>query len=200
MNETVKSRFLLLLSLLLGLALAACSMGESEEPPLKGARMGGPFTLTAQDGRTVTQDDFAGQYRIVYFGFTHCPDICPTDLATIGQAMRLFEEEHPERAAKVQPLFITVDPARDTPEAMAEYASAFHPRILGLTGTPDQIADAAKKHGIYYARGETQAGGGYAMDHTRVVVLYGRGGEPIALLPYEQGAEAVAAELDRWVR
>ena len=200
MNETVKSRFLLLLSLLLGLALAACSMGESEEPPLKGARMGGPFTLTAQDGRTVTQDDFAGRYRIVYFGFTHCPDICPTDLATIGQAMRLFEEEHPQRAAKVRPLFITVDPERDTPEAMAEYASAFHPRILGLTGTPGQIADAAKKHGIYYARGETQPGGGYAMDHTRVVVLYGREGEPIALLPYEQGAEAVAAELARWVR
>lgn len=199
MNETAKPRFLLLLSLLLGLAVAACSPGGAE-PPLAGATMGGPFTLTAGDGRTVTQDDFAGRYRIVYFGFTHCPDICPTDLATIGQALRLFEDEHPKRAAKVQPLFITVDPERDTPEVVKDYAAAFHPRILGLTGTPQQIADAAKKHGIYYAKGEAQPGGGYAVDHTRYIVLYGPEGEPIALLPHEQGPQAVAAELERWVR
>ncbi|MFN3387360.1 MAG: SCO family protein [Allosphingosinicella sp.] len=198
MNETAKPRFLLLLSLLLGLLAAACSPAAA--PPLEGAKMGGPFTLTAEDGRTVTEKDFAGRYRIVYFGFTHCPDICPTDLATIGQALRLFEEEHPKRAEKVQPLFVTVDPERDTPEQMARYTSSFHPRILGLTGTPEQIADAAKKHGIYYAKGEAQPGGGYPVDHTRVVVLYGTEGEPIALLPYEQGAEAVAAELARWVR
>lgn len=200
MNETAKPRFLLILSLLLGLVAAACSPGGGEAPPLEGAKMGGPFTLTAADGRTVTEKDFAGQYRIVYFGFTHCPDICPTDLATIGQALRLFEEEHPKRAEKVRPLFITVDPERDTAQQMARYSASFHPRILGLTGTPEQIADAAKKHGIYYAKGETEPGGGYAVDHTRVVVLYGPQGEPIALLPYEQGAEAVAAELARWVR
>lgn len=200
MNETAKPRFLLLLSMLIGALLAACTPGGGEEPPLKGARMGGPFTLTAHDGRTVSEKDFAGQYRIVYFGFTHCPDICPTDLATMGQAMRLFEEEHPRRAGKVQPLFITVDPERDTPAAMAKYASAFHPRILGLTGTPDQVAQVAKNHAVYYARGEAQPGGGYNVDHSRMMVLFGPEGEPIALLPWEQGPEAVAAELARWVR
>ena len=199
MNESVMKRFFLLIAPFF-LALAACSPGGGGEPPLKGARMGGPFTLTAHDGRTVTEKDFAGQYRIVYFGFTHCPDVCPTDLAVIGAGLRAFEEKHPERAAKVQPLFITVDPERDTPAVMKDYAEAFHPRILGLTGTPEQIADVAKKHALYYAKEAQQPGGGYNVNHGRMIVLFGLEGEPIALVPHEKGGEAVAAELDRWVR
>lgn len=199
MNETAKCRFLLLLSLLAGLLLAACSPGAAE-PPLKGARIGGPFTLVGGDGRAVTDRDFASKYRIVYFGFTHCPDVCPTDLAAIGQALRRFEREDPERAARVQPIFISVDPERDTPAVVRDYAAAFHPRLIGLTGTPEQIAAVAKRFAVYYAKGDVQPGGGYAVDHSRVVLLMGPDGAPIALLPEDKGVDGILAELKRWVK
>ena len=140
MNETAKPRFLTILGLLLGLALAACS-GGGGEPPLKGAAIGGPFTLTDQDGRPATDRDFAGRYRIMYFGFTHCPDVCPTDLAVIGEALRRFEKSDPERAARVVPIFVSVDPERDTPPVLKDYVSAFHPRLVGLTGTKAQVSE-----------------------------------------------------------
>lgn len=195
MNETSAPRFRPLLCL--ALALAACS-GAPEEPPLKGAAIGGPFSLTNQDGKAVTERDFAGRYRILYFGFTHCPDVCPTDLAVLGQALRRFEKERPARAARVVPIFVSVDPERDTPAVVKEYVSAFHPRLVGLTGTPTQVAEMIKRYGAYGAREETQPGGGYNVNHSRIAILIGPDGTPIALLPYEQGAEAVAAELERW--
>ena len=198
MNETAKSRIFLILSLFLGLAAAACQ-GPAEEPPLKGARIGGPFTLVNQDGRTVTDASFAGKYRIVYFGFAHCPDICPTDLATIAQAMRLLEKDEPELAARVQPLFITVDPERDTPAALKPYAAAFHPRIAALTGTPEQVAAAAKAHAVYFTKRPLE-GGGYTMDHQRIIFLMDPDGKPLAMLPHEDGPEALLKELRRWVR
>lgn len=196
MNETRPSRLRPTLFLFLGLALAACS----EEPPLKGAAIGGPFSLVNQDGRAVTERDFAGQYRIMYFGFTHCPAICPTDLAVIGQALRRFEESDPARAARVTPIFVSVDPQRDTPAVLKEYVAAFHPRLTGLTGSPKQVADMIRRYGAYGAKGEATAGGGYNVDHSRVAELIGPDGAPIALLSYDKGAEAVAGELDRWVR
>lgn len=194
MNEVSK-----ILSLLLALALAACSGGNGE-PPLKGAAIGGPFTLTDQDGRPATDRDFAGRYRIMYFGFTHCPDVCPTDLAILGQALRRFEKSDPGRAARVVPIFVSVDPQRDTPAVLKEYVAAFHPRLIGLTGTPQQVADAIRKYGAYGEKEIPEAGGGYNVNHSRLAELIGPEGEPIALLPYDKGAEAVAAELDRWVR
>lgn len=199
MNETRFHRLRPILSLSLAFALAACS-GASDEPPLKGAAIGGPFTLTNQDGRRVTEKDFAGRYQILYFGFTHCPDICPTDLAIIGQALRRFEKSDPERAARVVPIFVTVDPERDTPPVIKDYVSAFHPRLVGLTGTPKQVADMVKRYGAYGAKEDPAAGGGYNVNHSRIAELIGPDGEPIALLPYEKGAEAVADELDRWVK
>jgi protein SCO1 len=200
MNERSKSRFLLVLSV--GLAAAAAGCGEAPAPPapLEGARLGGAFTLTDHRGRRVTEKDFEGRYRIAYFGFSACPDICPTDLATIGQALRRFETQHPERAARVVPTFITVDPERDTPEAIAGYVAAFHPRILGLTGSPQQIAHVARAHGVYYTKMPAEGGRGYTVDHSRLVLLFGPKGEPIAMLPWDKGADAVAAELERWVR
>jgi protein SCO1/2 len=188
-----------MLCLWVALALAACS-GAPEEPPLKGAAIGGPFALTDQDGRAVTERDFAGQYRIMYFGFTHCPDVCPLDLAVIGQALRRFEKSDPERAARVAPIFVSVDPERDTPPVLKEYVAAFHPRLVGLTGTPRQVAETVKRYGAYGEKGERSEGGGYLVNHSRIAELIGPDGAPIALLPYEKGAEAVAAELDRWVR
>jgi protein SCO1/2 len=197
MNETVKPRFFLLLPALAALALGACGAGKAEEPPLAGATIGGPFTLTDQNGRQVSDRDFAGKYRIVYFGFASCPDVCPTDLAHIGQAMRLLEKSDPALAAKVQPIFISVDPERDTPARLKEYAAAFHPRIVALTGTPQQIADAAKAYAVYYAKAPAD-NGEYGMDHLRVIFLMAPDGKPIAMLPHEKDAKAIAAEVERW--
>jgi len=199
MNETRSHRLRPLLFLSLALALAACS-GAAEDPPLKGASIGGPFTLTNQDGRQVTERDFAGKYRIMYFGFTHCPDVCPMDLAVIGQALRRFEKSDPARAARVEPIFVSVDPERDTPAVLKDYVGAFHPRLVGLTGTPEQVADMVRSYGAYGSKGDPTAGGGYNVNHSRIAELIGPDGKPIALLPYEKGADAVAAELGRWVR
>lgn len=190
----------LLAALLLALPLAACDRSGGSQPPLQGAAIGGPFTLTDQDGRQVSDRDFAGRYRITYFGFTYCPDVCPTDMQTIAQGLRLFEQEHPALAAKVQPVFISVDPGRDGPAELKQFVSAFHPRLVGLTGTPQQIAAVAKSHGIYYARQEPAKDAvGYNVDHSRVATLFGPDGKPIAILPHDQGPEAIAAELERWV-
>jgi protein SCO1/2 len=202
MNESAKSRFLQILSLVTGLMLAACSPagGSTGKAPLEGAKLGGSFTLTDQFGRVRSDRDFAGRYRIVYFGFSHCPDICPTDLAAIGAGLEQFEKADEARAQKVVPIFITVDPERDTPAALKEYAAAFHPRLVALTGTAGQIQTAARAYGIAYAKGPPAPGGGYGVDHSRYTILFGPEGKPITFLPSDKGPQGVAEGLDRWVR
>lgn len=197
MNE---NRFLALLTLILALLLAGCSPSADEAPPLAGAAIGGPFTLTNQDGKTVSDSDFNGRYRLIYFGFTYCPDVCPVDLQLIGQGMRMLEKSDPAVAEKVQPIFISVDPERDTPPVVKQFVSAFHPRLIGLTGTPEQIADVAKRFGIYYMKEQQDGASEYLVNHSRTALLFGPKGEPIAIIPHDQGAEAVAEELKRWVK
>ena len=197
MNE---KRVLTLPLILLALLFSACSQAPPEAPPLLGARIGGSFNLVNQDGQQVSERDFEGKYRVVYFGFTYCPDVCPVDLQVVGQAMRLLEKSDPALAAQVQPIFVTVDPERDKPAAVKQYVSAFHPRLIGLTGTPEQIADAAKKHGVFFQKADEPGATEYQMDHSRVVLLFGKKGEPLAILPHDQGPEAVAAEIKRWAR
>ena len=199
MNECVFPRLPALLLLLVGLVLAACR-GDPGPVPLEGATIGGPFALTSHEGRRVTDADMAGKYRLVYFGFTFCPDVCPVDLQTIGAGLRRFEESDPDRAEKVQPIFVSVDPERDTPQVLSEYVAAFHPRLIGLTGTPEEIARVARAYGVYYQRGAPSEGGGYGVDHARMAILYGPDGKPIVIVPHDQGPDGVAAELDRWVR
>lgn len=185
--------------------ISACSAPE-EQPPLAGARIGGPFTLIDSKSRTVQWSDFDGRYRIVYFGYAYCPDVCPLDVQKMMQGYALFAKAEPELAKDVQPIFITIDPERDTPQVVGEFAGAFSrnlPRdlaqnLLGLTGTPAQVAQAARAFSAYYAKGETSSGGGYLMDHSRAAYLMGRKGEPIALLPVDEGPQAVATELARW--
>ena len=198
MNESAPRPFPLL-ALLLALLLAACS-SSAPPGPLAGATMGGPFTLTDQNGHRVSDRDFAGKYRLIYFGYTFCPDVCPVDMQVIGAGLRRFEAEDPARAAKVQPIFISVDPARDTPAVLRQFVAAFHPRMIGLTGSEAEIAQVAREYRIFYQRGEASAGGGYMVNHTRMAVLYGPQGEPIAIIPHDQGPEGVATELGRWVR
>jgi len=194
-------------AILLSFALFACngpSTSAPGRPPLEGAQIGGPFTLVDKDAKTVRWRDFDGKYRIVYFGYTFCPDACPTDVAVMMQGFARFEKAHPDLADDVQPMFITIDPARDTPEVVGEFAAAFSPRLTGLTGTPEQIDQAAKAFAVYYAKGEESAGG-YLMDHSRAAYLMGRDGKPIALLPLDkqppkEAPPAVAAELEKWVK
>jgi protein SCO1/2 len=183
------------------LALSACGSASApaQRPPLEGARIGGPFTLTDKAGREVHWSDFAGKYRIVYFGYTFCPDACPMDVQQMMQGFARFAKAEPALAADVQPIFITIDPARDTPARVGEFAAAFSPRLLGLTGTAPHVAEAAKAFAAYYAKGK-ETTGGYLMDHSRVAYLMDRDGKPIAMLPVDKGADAVAAELAKWVK
>ena len=140
-----------------------------------------------------------GKYRIVYFGYTYCPDACPFDVQRLMKGYNAFKEAEPELAVQVQPIFISVDPDRDTPEVVGEFTAAFSEDLLGLTGTPEQVDKAAKAFIAPYAK--VQAGDSYLMDHPRIGYLMGRKGEPIAFLPVEKegGEEDVAAELERWV-
>ncbi|MCB2072208.1 MAG: SCO family protein [Novosphingobium sp.] len=189
-------------TLFLPLALLACdgpSASAPQRPPLEGAKIGGPFTLVDKDGKSVRWQDFDGEYRIVYFGYTFCPDACPTDVNVMMQGFSHFEKEHPDLANEVRPIFISIDPARDTPEAVGQFAAAFSPRLLGLTGTPEQVEQAAKAFAAYYAKGEESAGG-YLMDHSRAAYLMGRDGKPIAILPVDANPEAVSQELEKWVK
>ena len=184
----------------LSLTVAGCgSPAPAERAPLAGAAIGGPFTLMDKTGRVVRWSDFVGRYRIVYFGYSFCPDACPTDVATMMRGFDRFDKAEPKLAVQVQPIFITIDPARDNQQIVGEFAAAFSPKLLGLTGTPAEIDAAAKAFAVYYARGK-ETGGGYLMDHSRVAYLMGRQGEPIAMLPVDQGPAAVAAELTKWVK
>jgi protein SCO1/2 len=199
MNESASRRPAALISLLLAAALGACAPEPVSDPPLKGAPMRDSFALTDQNGRRVSDRDFADKYRLVYFGYTYCPDVCPIDMRVIGAGLRRFEGENAARAARIQPIFITIDPERDTPAALRQYVAAFHPRTIGLTGTPDEIALAARHHRVHYERG-AETSGGYLMNHSRNAVLYGPDGAPIAIIPHDQGPAGVATELGRWVR
>lgn len=142
--------------------------------------IGGAFTLTDQTGRTRTDADFRGQLMLVYFGFTYCPDICPTDLQAISLAMDQLGAD----AAKVQPLFITLDPERDTAQHLAQYVPLFHPRLLGLTGSMSDVAKAADAYRVYYRRVKTgDKPDDYTVDHTAFIYLVDRDGRYLGFFP-----------------
>jgi protein SCO1 len=191
------NRFLFLLPLLL---LAACGESQPARAPLEGATMGGAFTLTDQDGKSVREADFKGKYRLVYFGYTFCPDVCPVDVQKLMLGLKAFEKQDPVRGAKVQPLFITVDPERDTPEALGSFTKAFHPRLIGLTGSPEAIAEVAKAYGVYFQKSPGATPGTYLVDHSRSSTLYGPEGAPIALITETGSPEDIAGEFGRWVK
>lgn len=181
--------------------LVSCNQAPASAPPLEGAAIGGPFTLVDQNGSTVRETDFAGKYRIVYFGYTFCPDVCPIDVQNIAAGLKKFEAKDPARGRNIVPIFVTVDPDRDTPAVLRQFVGAFHPRLVGLTGSPEAIASAARAYAVYYRKQPQPAGAtGYLVDHARTAYLMSPEGKPIALLPADETADAVAAELERWVR
>jgi len=140
--------------------------------------VGGPFTLTDQNGRQRRDSEFRGKLMIVYFGYTYCPDVCPTDLMAITQALDALGPA----AEGIQPVFITIDPERDT-KVLAEYVSAFHPSLIGLTGSPEDIRKVANLYKAPYAKVPDQRRGAYSIDHTGVIYLMGRGGEYLGFMP-----------------
>ena len=186
-----------MLAMIAALALAAC--GRADAPPLEGARIGGAFALVNQDGRPTTDQDFAGKYRLMYFGYTYCPDVCPVDLQKLMAGYAALETSSPAIAAKVAPIFVSVDPERDKPPVLKQYTAAFHPKLTGLTGTPEQIAATAKRYAIIYSKEGKPGASDYLMNHSRLAYLFGPDGQPIALVPHDGTPDEIAAVLKRWV-
>lgn len=149
------------------------------------ASIGGPFELTSQSGERAGSEALKGAPSLVYFGFATCPDVCPMELAEVAAAVDILKDEHD---LTVKPVFITVDPERDTPEKVGEYASFFHDEMLGLTGTPDEIAKTAKSFRVYYNRvADPDSPDGYTMDHSNIIYLLDRKAE---YRTYFKGSEA----------
>ena len=152
------------------------------------AAIGGPFQLIDHTGQAVTEESFGDRYLLIYFGYAYCPDVCPTELLVIGQAVDALGED----GDAVQPLFITVDPARDTVEALADYVPSFHPRMAGLTGTEAQIHAAAKAYRVYYRLNEPDEDGAYLVDHTSYIYFMDPDGDYVTHFVFGQGPEKMA--------
>ena len=182
------------IALVLGIGLTYRLMMMGTETNSSGtASIGGPFTLVNQDGETVTQDDFKGKYMLTYFGYTFCPDVCPTELQVMGTALDMMPQDI---ADEITPVFFTVDPERDTVEAIAEYVPYFHERMVGLTGTVEQTTAAAKAFRVYYAKtipeGEPEDTDSYLMDHSSFVYLMDRDGQFVRHFNYGTSPEDMA--------
>lgn len=185
------------LYVIVGVLLAVILLGTggylfiSGEQPA-GLTVGGPFSLTDGDGKPVTDKTWRGKYMLVYFGYTLCPDVCPTTLNAVGEAL----DKMGPKADRLQPLFITVDPKRDKPEVVKQFAAAFGPKFIGLTGTDAQIAAAAKAYRVYYAEHRTGPGpDDYSMDHSSVLYLMGPDGRFVAPVRADLNAADMAAAL-----
>ena len=160
------------------------------------ALIGGAFTLTDNTGKRVTDQDFHGKYTLVFFGFTSCPDICPAGLQLIAGAL----EKLGTKAQRIAPIFISVDPQRDTPEKLAAYVKNFDPRLVGLTGTPEEIAAVAKAYKVYYAKVPSkERPDDYTMDHTSIIYVMDPKGEFVTHFTPSTSVDDMAAKLDKIV-
>lgn len=180
---------------MIGYWISQSPMDKPPAPPA--AAIGGPFTLVDHQGRPVTEDYFKGRLMLVYFGYTFCPDVCPTALTDMGDALGILGAA----ADKVTPVFITVDPDRDTPEHMKEYLKFFHPRMIGLTGTPEQTAAALKAYKVFSAKAPVEGGdaGDYLMDHTSIIYLMGPDGAYKTHFSHGAGAEDMAKGIRKFL-
>jgi protein SCO1 len=192
---TKPNRFPLLLLLiaisLLGAAIVALMMRPTA-PVTQASLVGGPFTLTADDGRGVSDADFKGHPFLIFFGYTHCPDVCPTELYEISQVLK---ELGPD--TKVKALFVTVDPTRDTPDVMKSYLANFDPHIIGLSGTESQTKAIEHAYRVY-AKKVPEQGGGYSMDHTAIVYLMDKNANFVSAFNLDRPAKVAAAELQKY--
>jgi protein SCO1/2 len=196
-------RFLLVAAILAGLVIlgtgAFLVLALRDNPrgaagTMLASAIGGPFQLVDQNGKTVTDGDLKGKWSLIYFGYTHCPDACPTALNDISIAL---SELGPKRDA-VRPVFITVDPERDTPESLKAYVTSFDAPILALTGTAEQVAKAAKVYRVYYAK-HPEAGGDYSMDHSSVIYVMDPEGRFTASFTHESAPEQISERLKKLI-
>ncbi len=177
----------------------AASPSEATTGPVSAATtgkalVGGPFTLTDHTGQRVTDKDFLGRYLLVFFGFTNCPDICPSGLQVMSAAL----DKLGPTADAVTPIFITVDPERDTVEKLAAYVKSFHPRLVGLTGSSDEIAAAIKTYRVYAQKVEDdKTPGAYSYDHAALFYVMGKNGQFIAPIPHSTDVNEVASALTK---
>ena len=200
-SQFAPSRFHLIfatLALLAALLVAGAAYYVANQPrgpiSIGTALVGGPFTLSDQDGKKITDKDFLGKYMLVFFGYTYCPDICPTELQVMSAAL----DSLGAKADDIQPIFITFDPQRDTPEVLKQYISNFHPRFVGLTGTPEEIAVAAKAYRVFYNKLENTSGPDtYLMDHSTITYLMDKQGKFLKHFSYSTDAAALAQALEK---
>ena len=203
MRFTPRLVMVVALGLLLGGLLAALAVPDLRERVLRSAapianvgkaQIGGPFSLTDHTGRRVTNKDFLGRNLIVYFGFTFCPDVCPTGLQVIAAAL----DGLGPKAERFTPVFISLDPVRDTPAQMADYVKAFHPRLVGLTGTPDEIASVARAYRVYYKSvKDDKSSAGYTIDHTSIIYVMDAKGEYVAHFTHATAVDAIVSRLQK---
>ena len=159
------------------------------------AQIGGPFTLTDHTGKRVTEKDFQGRFTLIYFGYTYCPDVCPAELQVISAAI----DQLGEKGDKVTPVFVTVDPERDTVKQMASYVVNFHKRLVGLTGNPSEIREAAKAYRVYYAKSKDGSATDYLMDHSSIVYLMSPQGKYLAHFSYGTGVDEMARGIAKFL-
>jgi cytochrome oxidase Cu insertion factor (SCO1/SenC/PrrC family) len=157
--------------------------------------IGGPFTLTDQNGRQRSDTEFRGKLMVVYFGYTYCPDVCPADLMAITQALDALGPA----AEGIQPVFITIDPERDTKALLAEYVSAFHHSFVGLTGSPADIRRVANSYKAFYVKVKDERSGDYSMDHAGVIYLMGRNGEYLGFMPPQTSPDRLTEILRKYL-
>ena len=187
------------LSLLGAAALGVPLAGARAASPLPAGLFGGPFELMDHTGQTRRDTDFRGRHMLIYFGYTYCPDICPTDLSIMTQALAQLPEPAEQR---IQPLFVTVDPARDQPDLLAEYVANFHPRLIGLTGSETQVAAVAKSYRVH--RRKVLAAGDdpedYLVSHSSLMFLMGPEGDFLTMYPHDSDPDFIAQSIESYMK
>jgi protein SCO1/2 len=187
---------IIVVAFVLGSMAASLWLRSADTPPVMSGKalIGGPFALVDQNGQRVTEQTFRGKYMLVVFGYTYCPDICPAELQTIANVLETLGS----KAEEVTPVFITIDPERDTVEQVAGYVKNFHPRFVGLTGTPEEIRQAARSFRVYYGKADgTNTGSDYLMDHSAFIYLMNRSGEYLTHFAYGATPEKIAEAVEK---
>lgn len=204
MDRRRKIDIILLLLGLLGVLLAVGAQvrliqlksGAVSSGPVAGARVGGPFTLIDHVGAARDESMIAGRYAMIYFGFTYCPAICPTELQKMARAM----DDAGPAGESIVPVFVSIDPERDTPEVMARYVAQFHPRLIGLTGTQEQVDVAAEAYKVFARKAEDPSLSEYTMDHTSYIYFIGPDGTLLGIYGLTSTPAEIAADIQRFVK
>lgn len=202
MRPSVRLAAVMVLGLLIGAVAAIVAVPGLREkldkvagPVVSGkAQVGGPFSLLDTTGKRVTDKDFRGRFMLVYFGFTYCPDVCPTGLQVISAVL----DQLGGKADRIAPIFISLDPERDTPQQMAEYVKSFGPRIIGLTGTPEEVAEVARAYRVYFKKvKDEKSTAGYSVDHTSIMYVMDTKGEFVTHFTHATAVDAILARLQK---